>query len=233
MKTKKFDKGTNYNTTEKKYIKSAMYEFDFNTDILLEEKKQDGTRDRTILHYSIGKGEKAYFSEEYLPEGGRKKGTKKPDITAIVENSTNKKVKWFIYDMKGTVINADTALKLCGQWHSGIEHITTDYLQHLTEYHNENSVGVITRYWDKDKLREEVKRYTEKLHNKNPLMTARKSLPKANEYREKIQAMQNIINESFVDCDENTGKTKTYKINYIKLDTTDKIIYTANMDIQL
>ena len=64
-------------------------------------------------------------------------------------------------------------------------------------------------------------------------MTARKSLPKANEYREKIQAMQNIINESFVDCDENTGKTKTYKINYIKLDTTDKIIYTANMDIQL
>lgn len=233
MKTQKLKQGIKYDTTQKNYSKSVMYEFDFSENILLEEKQKDGTRDHTILHYRIGTGEKAYFSEEYIPVGVSKEGTKKPDITAIVENSTNKVTKWFIYDMKDTVINAKTALKLCSQWHSGIEHISTEYLQQLQGYHIENSVGVITRYWDKDKLRDEVKSYTEKIQNNNPLMTARKSLPKLNEYREKIQAMQNIIDESFVDCDEITGNKKTYKINYIDLVKADMMIYTAHMEIHL
>lgn len=233
MKTKKLKQGIKYNTTQKNYIKSVMYEFDFSEDILLEEKQKDGTSDHIILHYRIGEGEKAYFSEEYIPVGVKKEGTKKPDITAIVENSANKETKWFIYDMKDTVINAKTALKLCSQWHSGIEHISTEYLQQLPGYNIENSVGVITRYWDKDKLREEVERYKEKIDNKNSLMTARKRLPKVNEYREKIRAMQYIIDESFVDYDENTGNKNRYKINYVDLVKTDTMIYTAHMDIHL
>ena len=100
MKTQKLKQGIEYNTTKKHYTKSVMYEFDFSGDILLEEKQKDGTSDHTILHYKINEGEKAYFSEEYIPVGVRKEGTKKPDITAIVENPVNKETKWFIYDMK-------------------------------------------------------------------------------------------------------------------------------------
>lgn len=35
MKTKKLNREMRYDTPEKKYIKSIMYEFDFSTDIML------------------------------------------------------------------------------------------------------------------------------------------------------------------------------------------------------
>lgn len=113
MKTQKLKKETRYDTTEKNYTKSAMYEFDFSTDILVEEKKEDGSRDQTMLHYLLKEGDRAYFSEEYLPVGMKKDGAKKPDITAIIENLDSKEIKWFIYDMKGTVIKVKTAANLC------------------------------------------------------------------------------------------------------------------------
>lgn len=236
MKTQKLKQGIRYDTPEKKYTKSVMYEFDFNVDILLDEIQKDGTKDQTILHYMLGIGEKAYFSEEYLAVGESKDGKKKPDITAIIENSEDKKVKWYIYDMKDTVINAKTALKLCAQWHSGIERITIQYLQGLAEYHIENSLGVITRYWDKEKLGREIEEYRQKiegLQNTPPLLTAKKSLLKVNEYKEKIRAMQYIIDGAFVDREEITGNKKTYKINYVDLVNTEELIYTAHMKIHL
>lgn len=233
MKTEKLKQGIRYDTPQKNYQKGKMYEFDFDEDILVAEEQDNGTKDYTMLHFKIGSDEKAYFSEEYLAVGERKEGNKRPDITAIVENSKQKKLKWFIYDMKDTVLNAKTALKLCNQWHSGIERITIQYLHGLSEYNIESSVGVITRYWDKDMLRKEIEEYTKKIENRNVLLTARKSLPKIAEYREKIRVMQNVIDELFVDIDEMTGNTKIYPINYVDLVETETMIYTAHMEICL
>ena len=72
------------------YIKSAMYCFDYSKDIIVEEEQQDNNLDRTILHYMVRNGDRAYFSEEYLPEGMLKEGIKKPDITAILEQRRKK-----------------------------------------------------------------------------------------------------------------------------------------------
>lgn len=233
MKTQKLKSDIKYNTTQKNYIKSTMYEFDFSVDILMVQNQNDGTVDYTILHYIVGEGEKAYFSEEYLPTGVKKEGTKKPDITAIVENSINKEIKWYIYDMKDTVIKADTAAKLCGQWHSGIAHITKEYLQQMPEYNIRDSIGVITRYWNKDKLREEIEMYKEKINNKNQLLTARKSLAKVNQYKEKIRSAQNIINEFFEDFEDSTGIKKVYKINFVDLTRNDKIVNIYKADLKI
>ncbi len=236
MKTQKLTPGIKYNTSEKNYIKSTMYEFDRNEEILVEEKQNNGTCDQILLCYNIGEGEKAYFSEEYLPYGMKKEGEKKPDITAIVENSQEKAIKWFIYDIKDTVINADTALKLCSQWHGGIEHISNGYLDQLPDYHVNSSLGVITRHWDKELLGKEIEKYRKRIElsqTDNLLLTARKGKINVREYEGKIEAMQNIINEQFVDCDELTKNKKVYNINYIKLDTEDKITYSAYMDISL
>ena len=75
MKTKKLKQGIKYDTPEKNYIKSTMYEFDFTTDIMVtEEQLKDASSDQTILHYLLKEGDKAYFSEEYLPAGMKKDG---------------------------------------------------------------------------------------------------------------------------------------------------------------
>lgn len=200
---------------------------------MIIEEQDNGTTDYMMLHYLLKDGDKAYFSEEYLSVGMKKDGQKKPDITAIVENSTNRKIKWFIYDMKDTVIKAKTAAKLCAQWHQGIAHITREYLENKSGYQIEDSVGVITRYWDKEKLEEEIQRYKARLNSKNNLLTARKSWAKVGEYREKIQAVKNIIDEVYVDYDETSGGVKQYKIHYVNFIKKDDLRYTASMDIQL
>lgn len=62
MKTKKLNREMRYDTPEKKYIKSIMYEFDFSTDIMIVESQQlDGSADYTLLHYLLQDGDKAIF----------------------------------------------------------------------------------------------------------------------------------------------------------------------------
>lgn len=153
MKARKLKQGMDY-------IKSTMYWFDYSMDITVEEKQQiSNTLDRVILHYTVRDGDRAYFSEEYLPEGMPKEGIKKPDITAMLENSAEKRVKWYIYDMKDTVIKADTALKLCSQWHSGIDHIESQFLNGLDGYSIESSLGVVSRFWSREMLQIEKDSY--------------------------------------------------------------------------
>lgn len=227
MKAKELEQGMSYE-------KSKMYWFDRPMDIAVEEKHDNGTLDRTILHYTVRDGDRAYFSEEYLPEGMSKDGVKKPDITSILENSTEKRVKWYLYDMKDTVIKADTALKLCNQWHSGIEHIESRYLSGLSGYAIESSLGVISRFWSREMLQKEKAIYEGKLNQAGSynLLTARKGRPKQAEYRQKVKAVQFILDGIFVD--ENvTGGMTSYDICHVCMSTADKITYTAEMDIKL
>lgn len=87
MKAEKLQSELNYSVMPQKYVKSRMYEFDFSTCILVQETHDNGSVDNVFLDYFMNFGDKAYFSEEYLPIGKRKEGVKKPDITAIIENS--------------------------------------------------------------------------------------------------------------------------------------------------
>ena len=163
----------------------------------------------------------------------KKEGIKKPDITAIIENSVSKKIKWFVYDMKDTVINVKVAGKLCSQWHKGIEHISREYLGTKSEYQIENSVGVITRYYNKDKLREDIHRYEQRLNNANSSLAARKSLMKVPVYREMIRFAQNIIEDVYEDYDEISGEKKKYKVQYVELVKETDCLYKADMFIKL
>ena len=214
-------------------MKSAMYEFDFSTDILVVENHDNKTVDQLLLQYELADGDKAYFSEEYLPAGMRKDGVKKPDITAMIENPVSMKLQWFIYDMKATVIDTKVAMKLCSQWHQGIEHITQEYLSTKFRYTIIDSVGVVTRYWSEKKLQEEINKYQEKLDSSNALLTARKGLPKANEYRERIKAAKCIIDKVYHDYNELTGERKDYDIHYVILNNVDSSLFATNMKIAL
>lgn len=226
MKAQKLKQGMGHN-------KTVMYWFDCSRDITVEEKQINNTLDRAILHYTVRDGDTAYFSEEYVPEGTPKEGTKKPDITAILESSAERKVKWYIYDLKDTVIHANTAVKLCNQWHSGIEHIEGQYLNGLDGYSIESSLGVISRYWSRDMLQKEKDAYVEKINQagRYGLLTARKSRTKLNEYRQKVKAVQFILDGIFID-DEVSGRRMSYDIHHVCMSTADRITFTAEMDIK-
>lgn len=227
MKAQKLRQGKGYNNR-------VMYCFECSMDITVEEKQVDtNTLDKAILHYTVRDGDRGYFSKEYIPDGMPKKGTKKPDITAIVENNAERKVKWYIYDLKDTVINTKTVLKLCSQWHSGIEHIEEQYLNALDGYSIDSSLGVVTRYWSKDKLQELKDGYMEKINQagQSGLLTARKSQANRDEYRQKVKAIQYILDGIFID-EEVSGRKKSYDIHYVLMTTADKITYMAEMDIK-
>lgn len=232
MKAEKLQSELNYSVMPQKYVKSRMYEFDFSTCILVQETHDNGSVDNVFLDYFMNCGDKAYFSEEYLPMGKRKEGVKKPDITAIIENSYSWRVKWYIYDIKDTVIKGKVASKLCNQWHQGIEHITSEYLREKSAYDVEPSIGVVTRYWDKKLLEVELNSYEEKLGKKNELLTARKSLVKVGEYREIIRAIKNILDGIFEDYNEITGEWNKYQINYIELNKSSDLEYTTHLEIK-
>lgn len=216
------------------YNKTVMYWFECAMDIVVEEEQQiSNTLDRVILHFMVKDGDKAYFGKEYVPMGMSKAETKKPDITAILESNTDRKVKWYIYDLKDTVLQAKTAMKLCSQWHSGIEHIEGQYLNGLDGYSIESLLGVISRYWSRDMLQKEKDVYMEKINQagRDGLLTARKSRTKLNEYRQKVKAIQFILDGIFID-DEVSGKKVSYDIHHVCMTTVDKITYTAEMDIK-
>ena len=73
MKAEILKQGINYSTSKKNYTKSKMYEFDFSTDIMVEENQDDGTTDgyrmrKIIEHAKISLRQKAveYYGWSYI-----------------------------------------------------------------------------------------------------------------------------------------------------------------------
>lgn len=82
-------------------------------------------------------------------------------------------------------------------------------------------------------MKEDIHAYEERLSNVNGLLTARKSLPKACEYRQKIRVAQNIIDGIYDDYDEVSGCRNQYQIHYATLVRRTHLLYTADMEICL
>ena len=84
---------------------------------------------------------------------------------------------------------------------------------------------------DKDELVKEKEHYRGKIASVKTSIAARKSLVKIQEYKEKVRAIQWIIDEFFEDEEESTGEIKKYSIRFIPLKTDDRVIYKADMII--
>ena len=67
--------------------------------------------------------------------------------------------------MNDSLMSTKVAMKLCGQWHEGIEHISNEYLETKSEYQIEDSVGVVTRCLNEKQLQEDVERYQQRISN--------------------------------------------------------------------
>lgn len=214
------------------YVKSIMYWFDCTMDIIVEEPQDKSECDKVILHFIMEKGEIGYFSKEYLPPEMPKEGVKKPDITAVLERTEEKKSKWYIYELKDDIAYAKTALKLCSQWYSGIEHLKSQYLNHLAGYNIDNSLGIILRHWNREKLQKEKDYYENRIKQESQLklLTAKKSQTVLNKYRQKVKAIQFILDGVFVFYND-MGEKETYPINYIYMTETAPGVYSTEINV--
>lgn len=206
--------------------KTALYELGDSRDILVEEKQQDGSSDQVVLEYCVKKGDTGYFAKEYRPTGVKKDGAKVIDITSVILNCEKRCVRWHLYDIKDTLAGEDTAVKLYNQWNSGLWYLQQNILLQLRGYFEIADLGVITRCYDKEKMKYLGDKY-QKLCNEiredsqGRTLAHRKGRPEVAKYRGKLKAIQAILNNDFRPDYGNV----TYKIHIRQLIHEKDLVY--------
>ena len=183
--------------------RTALYELRDSRDIPVEEEqKDDGSLDRVILKYEIEKDDVGYFGKEYRPEKVKKEGAKLIDITAIMLNHMKKYVRWHLYDMKDTLAGDHTVVQLYDQWNAGLGYIQKNILAYMPEYMITPDLGVITRSYDKERMKrlnEQYEKICNEIENgKQEISLSQRKrridIPKA---RAVLEASRAILDEEF------------------------------------
>ncbi|MDE7325781.1 MAG: hypothetical protein K2N63_05840 [Lachnospiraceae bacterium] len=212
--------------------KTELYEVGSSRDILVEEKQRDGSLDQVTLEYCIKKGDTGYFAKEYRPTGVDKEGAKVIDITSVMLDCENQCVRWHLYDIKDTLAGEDTAVKLYGQWSSGLCYLQQNILAQLQGYSEVADLGVITRCYDKEKMehiRNKYQKLCDKIKNDRQGMTLaqRKGRSEIAKYKGKLKAIQAILDN----CFQPDNEIATYKIHIRKLNYEKDQVYQMRFPV--
>lgn len=193
--------------------RTKLYEVRESCDITVEEKQSDGSLDQVILEYRVKENSIGYFAKEYRPETVPKDGAKVIDITAVMLSHADKWVKWYLYDIKDTLAGEGTVVKLYNQWSFGLRYLQQDILNDISEYSNLPNLGVITRFYDEERmkrLRNKYKSYCDEIEQNSERMplSLRKNRTNIAKYRAIYKAAQAILDRTF----RTENETNTYRI---------------------
>lgn len=198
--------------------KTELYEVRKSRDIIVEEKQKDDSLDQVILEYSVVDGDVGYFAKEYRPAGVQKTGAKVIDITAVMLYNAEKCIRWHLYDIKDTLAGEHTVVQLYDQWNSGLRYLQQNILNQILGYSVLPDLGVITRYFDKERmkrLRDEYQKFCDEIEKNRQGMTLakRKKRTQIAKCRAVLKAAGEILDGNF--RDENG--LNTYKIHIRQL----------------
>lgn len=182
--------------------KTELYEVRKSREIIVEEKQDDGSLDQVVLVYSVEDGNVGYFAKEYRPADVQKTGAKVIDITAATLNNDKKWIKWHLYDIKDTLAGEHTVVQLYDQWSCGLRYLQRNILDQMPGYSVFPNLGVITRNFDKERMKRLRDRYQvlceEIEKNEHGMVLAkRKKRPEIAKYRAVLKAAGAILDESF------------------------------------
>lgn len=198
--------------------KTAMYEVRNSRDIVVEEIQKNGSCDRVTLRYCVENDDIGYFAREYRPEGVPKEGAKVIDITAAMLNRGEKKLKWYLYDIKDTLAGDHTVVKLHDQWNAGLQYLKQNILDQKPEYLKVPDLGVITRFYDEkrmERLRDYYQGQCDEIENFSGRMSLAQQKKRVNigEYRGYQKAAQAILDRKF--CTDTGDDTYIIHIRYL------------------
>ena len=214
------------------FERAKLYQIKDSREIEVVESHDDGSEDRVVLRYCM-ENENAigYFAKEYLPDGVKKDGVKRIDITAAMIDEINKCIRWHLYDMKVSLAGADTVLTLYNQWNMGLKYLQQGILTKKAEYEMSPNLGVITRNYDRsrmERIKEEYQKNCDDIRNNRcgQTLSIRKRRPEIGKYTAVLKASQEILNGEF--CAEN-GDTYMIDIKYLSEKTAQ--IYQMSLNV--
>lgn len=198
--------------------KTELYEIIKTRNIDVEEKQEDGSLDHVVLKYCMKSSDIGYFAKEYRPANVQKFGSKVIDITAVMINPAEKRVRWHLYDIKDTLAGENTVVKLYNQWNSGLLYLQQNILDHMPEYSMVPDLGVITRHYSEERmkrLRNNYQEYCDIAENRqqSTTLSQRKKRTDIAKYRGVLRASQAILDRKF----EADNGNDTYRIHIRQL----------------
>ena len=182
--------------------KNRLYQINHDNKISFVEQQEDGSKDTVDIFYAIKENQQGLYANEYKPSDIG--DCKVVDIFAMIYNKepeTQGKYLLYMFDVKDTVGGKDVIFKLVEQWKDGLLH-KQSLVQYLRGYAGEEHIGVITREFDKNRIKREID--TLKAENTEcdkitiPLMQAKMKYYQLNNTKN-IEVLENFLNGIFYD----------------------------------
>lgn len=148
------------------FIKGQLNWFEISREVIFEEEQNN---DRATFDYILEAGQLGCYSEEYLPNGLEKGGNKRIDVTALVIDEKQKKCCFRLYDLKTNIGSEGDLMKLAEQWKRGLFYVQNYILSMLQDYEIDGNVGVITRFYDKERIKRQIDVLQNEIRDKSML----------------------------------------------------------------
>lgn len=212
--------------------KTKLYEVRKSRNIPVEEKQDDGSLDQVILEYSVEDDNIGYFAKEYRPDDVEKTGAKVIDITAVMLNHAEERIRWHLYDIKDTLAGEHTVVQLYDQWNSGLQYLQHNILDNISGYSLDPDLGVITRCYDSERmerLKVDYQRRCDEIENYQQSMNLaqRKKRTDIAKYRAILKAAKSILEGNF----QAENGRDTYKIQIRQLISESGQIYKMRFPV--
>lgn len=195
------------------YEKSGLYIIQSSETIEFVEKSGDHV---TIL-YKINRGQQGLYAQEFRPQQVHKQNAKVIDLSMGIEDYTNKKIVWGLYDLKHTLGGIDDAMRLGEQWQDALRYWYNCVLNYLDDYTKIGEIGVVTTKDETYKIKEYVERLRRELADSQKLIGTLAGLKNeaANiRKKEELDFFEKFLKKEFVYLDPN-GKKEIWQIRVI------------------
>lgn len=221
---------TRYTDKIRKIEKNKLYKLCQSCVVPFFELQEDGREDLINVNISLETGQFAIFAYEYRP--GYVEEIKKVDIFLFLIDETRKQCASWLLDAKMTVGGKNVIIHLIKQWIASHQHKCT-FLPYLEGYTETETIGVITRDYQTERIQRMVAGLKEELDaekiilDKMPnssikLNRETKLLSKIKEYE-----LLEKFRDGYV-----TIADKEYPIQVYKIEK-DKEPYYCNMNVSI
>lgn len=173
--------------------------------------------DTVSVVYEIKDGQNGLFANEFRPQQVPKSGAKVIDLSMGIDDFTNKKCIWGLYDVKHTLGGKDDALRLGGQWQAALRYWYNSVLNYMDEYDKTGTIGVVTTCYENNKIGTYIELLKSKLESSTKLngtlVGAKVGINKVRLEKE-LKFFENFYDNKFIYYDPN-GNEEKYEFDVI------------------
>lgn len=144
--------------------KSTLYSVPTAMRLKLEEVHvDDPAKDIVNVDFQLKENEYGVYGNEYRPLYLTKGSCKVLDLLCVIVNDEEKRMASYLFDVKSKTGGKDEIPDFIEQLEDGFLHKQA-MLQYLSDYQEDEHIGVITRHFDEDSIKCEIERVAKKIN---------------------------------------------------------------------